>query len=43
MDLIVAKFDGNALNDGKKIKDAAQSVVDEYLKGLQLQAELPTI
>ena len=36
MDLIVAKFDGNALNDGKKIKDAAQSVVDEYLKGTQI-------
>lgn len=36
MDLIVAKFDGNVLKDGSKIKDAAQSVVDEYLKGTQI-------
>lgn len=36
MDLIVAKFDGNALKDGLKIKDAAQSVVDEYQKGSKI-------
>ena len=33
MDLIVAKFDGNALADGKKIKDAATSVIKECQKG----------
>lgn len=36
MDLMVAKFDGNALKDGLKIRDAAQSVVDEYMKGSQI-------
>lgn len=36
MDLMVAKFDGNALKDGLKIKNAAQSVVDEYMKGTQI-------
>lgn len=36
MDLIVAKFDGNALKDGKKIRDAAKSVVKEYEKGTKL-------
>ena len=36
MDLKVAKFDGNALKDGSKIRDAAQSVVNEYLKGTQI-------
>lgn len=36
MDLTVAKFDGNALGDGSKIRNAAQSVVYEYLKGTQL-------
>ena len=33
MDLIVAKFDGNALADGEKIKNAAASVIKEYEKG----------
>ncbi len=36
MDLTVAKFDGNALKDGLKIRNAAQSVVDEYMKGSQI-------
>lgn len=36
MDLIVAKFDGNALKDGAKIRDAAQSVIKEYEKGKQV-------
>ena len=36
MDLMVAKFDGNALKDGSRIRDAAQSVVDEYLKGTKI-------
>lgn len=36
MDLTVAKFDGNALKDGKKIKNAAESVVGEYMKGKQI-------
>ena len=33
MDLIVAKFDGNALANGSLIKKAAQSVVKEHNKG----------
>ncbi|MBQ6344651.1 MAG: aspartate kinase [Methanobrevibacter sp.] len=36
MDLIVAKFDGNALKDGSKIRDAAKSVVKEYMKGTKV-------
>ncbi|MBQ2652594.1 MAG: aspartate kinase [Methanobrevibacter sp.] len=36
MDLIVAKFDGNALKDGSKIRDAAKSVVNEYNKGKKI-------
>ena len=36
MDLIVAKFDGNALKDGSKIRDAAKSVVKEYMKGTKI-------
>lgn len=36
MDLIVAKFDGNALKDGTGIRDAARSVVKEYMKGTKV-------
>ena len=36
MDLMVAKFDGNALKDGKRIRDAAKSIVDEYMKGTKV-------
>ena len=36
MDLIVAKFDGNALKDGARIRDAAKSVVKEYMKGTKV-------
>jgi len=36
MVLLVAKFDGNALADGAKIKMAAQSVIKEYEKGNQI-------
>ena len=33
MDLIVAKFGGTSVGDGSRIKKAAQSVVNEYMKG----------
>ncbi len=33
MELIVAKFGGTSIGNGKRIKQAAQSVVDEYMKG----------
>ncbi|MDR3063440.1 MAG: aspartate kinase [Methanobrevibacter sp.] len=33
MDLIIAKFGGTSVGNGEKIKKAAQSVVNEYLKG----------
>jgi aspartate kinase len=33
MELIVAKFGGTSIGNGKKIKQAAQSVVNEYMKG----------
>ncbi len=36
MDLIVAKFGGTSVGDGSRIKKAAQSVVNEYMKGNQL-------
>ena len=36
MDLIVAKFDGNALKNGARIRDAAKSVVKEYMKGTKV-------
>ena len=36
MDLMVAKFDGNALKDGKRIRDAAKSIVNEYMKGTKV-------
>ena len=36
MDSIVVKFDGNALADGLKIKNAAKSVLKEYEKGTQV-------
>lgn len=36
MDLIVAKFDGNALADGKKIRNAAKSIVKEQSSGSKI-------
>ncbi|MGN0176273.1 MAG: aspartate kinase [Methanobrevibacter sp.] len=36
MDLIVVKFGGTSVGDGSKIKKAAQSVVNEYMKGSQV-------
>ena len=36
MDLIVAKFGGTSVGDGLRIKKAAQSVVNEYMKGNQM-------
>ncbi len=33
MDLIVAKFGGTSVGNGSRIKKAAQSVVNEYMKG----------
>lgn len=36
MDLIVVKFDGNALKDGLKFKDAAESIIKEHMKGNQV-------
>ncbi|MGC9516755.1 MAG: aspartate kinase [Methanomicrobiales archaeon] len=33
MELLVAKFGGTSIGDGQKIKNAAQSVVNEYMKG----------
>ena len=36
MDLIVAKFGGTSVGDGARIKKAAQSVVNEYMKGKQI-------
>ena len=33
MELIVAKFGGTSIGNGKKIRKAAQSVVNEYMKG----------
>ncbi|AXV37023.1 MAG: aspartate kinase [Methanobacteriaceae archaeon] len=33
MELIVAKFGGTSIGNGKKIKKAAQAVVNEYMKG----------
>ena len=36
MDLIVAKFGGTSVGNGSRIKKAAQSVVNEYMKGNQV-------
>ncbi|KZX17391.1 aspartokinase [Methanobrevibacter cuticularis] len=36
MELIIAKFGGTSIGDGKKIKKAAQSVVNEYMKGKKI-------
>lgn len=36
MDLIVAKFGGTSVGNGERIKKAAQSVVNEYMKGNQM-------
>ena len=33
MDLVVVKFGGTSVGDGSRIKKAAQSVVNEYMKG----------
>ncbi|BBL62925.1 aspartate kinase [Methanobrevibacter arboriphilus] len=33
MELIIAKFGGTSIGNGKKIRKAAQSVVNEYMKG----------
>ena len=33
MELLVAKFGGTSVGNGKRIRQAAQSVVDEYMKG----------
>ena len=36
MDLVVVKFGGTSVGNGSRIKKAAQSVVDEYMKGSQV-------
>ena len=36
MDLVVVKFGGTSVGNGSRIKKAAQSVVNEYMKGNQL-------
>ena len=36
MDLLVVKFGGTSVGDGSRIKKAAQSVVNEYMKGNQV-------
>ena len=36
MDLIVVKFGGTSVGNGSRIKKAAQSVVNEYMKGNQI-------
>ena len=36
MDLIVVKFGGTSVGDGSRIKKAARSVVDEYMRGSQV-------
>ncbi|AGN16446.1 MAG: aspartate kinase [Methanobrevibacter boviskoreani] len=36
MELIVAKFGGTSVGNGSRIKKAAQSVVNEYMKGNQI-------
>ena len=36
MDLIVVKFGGTSVGNGSRIKKAAQSVVNEYMKGSQV-------
>jgi aspartate kinase len=36
MDLVVVKFGGTSVGDGSRIKKAAQSVVNEYMKGSQV-------
>nr|WP_295000563.1 aspartate kinase [uncultured Methanobrevibacter sp.] len=36
MDLIVAKFGGTSVGNGSRIRKAAQSVVNEYMKGSQV-------
>ena len=36
MDLIVAKFGGTSVGNGSRIKKAAQTVVNEYMKGNQV-------
>ena len=36
MDLVVVKFGGTSVGDGSRIRKAAQSVVNEYMKGSQV-------
>lgn len=36
MGIIVAKFGGTSIGNGKKIKKAAQSIVNEYMKGKKI-------
>ena len=36
MDLVVVKFGGTSVGDGSRIKKAAQSVINEYMKGSQV-------
>ncbi|MDO9043727.1 MAG: aspartate kinase [Methanobacteriaceae archaeon] len=36
MELIVAKFGGTSIGNGKRIKKAAQAVVNEYMKGKKI-------
>ena len=36
MDLVVAKFGGTSVGNGERIRNAAQSVVNEYMKGNQV-------
>ena len=36
MDLVVAKFGGTSVGNGERIRKAAQSVVNEYMKGNQV-------
>ena len=36
MDLVVVKFGGTSVGDGSRIKKAARSVVNEYMKGSQV-------
>jgi aspartate kinase len=43
MELIVAKFGGTSIGDGKKIKKAAQSLVNEYMNGNKIVAVVSAI
>ena len=43
MDLIVAKFGGTSVGNGSRIKKAAQSVVNEFMKGNQIVAVVSAV